>query len=147
MKINIQIDESMKETEINISCKSLSKEVEQIISALRVLNKQLAGKKQGEVFLIDLEEIMYLESVDRKCFFYTDKDVFEADEKLYELEYSLSKEGFVRISKACLIQLKHISSIRSEIGQKLRVTMKNGEQIIVSRMYAIELKKRLGVNV
>ena len=36
-------------------------------------------------------------------------------------------------------------SLRAEIDRKLRVTMTNGEQIIASRLYADELKKRLGV--
>ena len=57
----------------------------------------------------------------------------------------LEEAGFCRVSKSCLIHLKKIRSLRAEIDRKLRVTMTNGEQIIASRLYADELKKRLGV--
>lgn len=146
MKINITVDEKIKETQVDISCKMITPEIAQIISALRVLNKQITGKKNGEIYIIGIDEIYYLESIDRKCYAYTKNDVIETDFKLYELENKLSEYGFVRISKSCLIQIKYITSIRAEIGQKLRVTMNNSEQIIVSRFYAQELKKRLGVN-
>ena len=61
------------------------------------------------------------------------------------MEERLCQSGFFRVSKACLIQLKYIRSLRTELNRKLRLTLENGEQIIVSRQYADELKTRLGV--
>ena len=40
---------------------------------------------------------------------------------------------------------KVIKSLKNDVERKLRLTLENGEQIIVSRQYAEELKKRLGV--
>ena len=53
--------------------------------------------------------------------------------------------NFMRISKSCLVNLRQIKSLRNDVERKIRLTLKNGEQIVVSRQYADEMKKRLGV--
>lgn len=145
MKITINIDEKIQETEIKISCNQLTYEVENLIATLRILNQQLLVCKENENFLLDVNEISYIEAVDRKTFVYTEEDIYESKLKLYEMEEKLCQSGFIRISKSCLVRLKYIKSIKNDVERKLRLTMKNGEQIIVSRQYAEEIKKRLGV--
>ena len=145
MKITINIDEKIQETEIKISCNQLTYEVENLIATLRILNQQLLVCKENENFLLDVNEISYIEAVDRKTFVYTEDDIYESKLKLYEMEEKLCQSGFIRISKSCLVRLKYIKSIKNDVERKLRLTMKNGEQIIVSRQYAEEIKKRLGV--
>ena len=49
------------------------------------------------------------------------------------------------MSKSFLIHLQNIQSLKADINRRVRITMSNGEQIIASRQYADELKKRLGV--
>lgn len=145
MKITINIDEKIHETEIKISCNQLTYEVENLIATLRMLNQQMLVSKENENFLLDVNEISYIEAVDRKTFVYTEDDIYESKLKLYEMEEKLCQSGFIRISKSCLVRLKYIKSIKNDVERKLRLTMKNGEQIIVSRQYAEEIKKRLGV--
>lgn len=145
MKITINIDEKIQETEIKISCNQLTYEVENLIATLRIFNQQLLVCKENENFLLDVNEISYIEAVDRKTFVYTEDDIYESKLKLYEMEEKLCQSGFIRISKSCLVRLKYIKSIKNDVERKLRLTMKNGEQIIVSRQYAEEIKKRLGV--
>lgn len=145
MKISININENITETEIVINSRSLTPEIEKIITALRMLDSQITVSKDGESYILDAAKIVYVESVDRRTFVYTEKDCFESKLKLYEIEEMLCSMGFLRISKACLVQLKYIRSLKAEINRKLRLTLENGEQIIVSRQYADELKQRLGV--
>lgn len=145
MKITINIDENIQETEIQISCNQLTYEVENLIATLRIMNQQLMVMKENENYLLDVNEISYIEAVDRKTFVYTEKEVYESKLKLYEMEEKLCQSGFIRISKSCLVRLKYVKSIKNDVERKLRLTMKNGEQIIVSRQYAEEIKKRLGV--
>lgn len=144
MKISINIDDQYPETEIVVNSKSLTPEVEKIITALRMLDSQLTVTKDDESYIL-VSKIAYVESVDRKTFVYTKDDCFESKLRLYEIEELLCQSGFLRISKACLVHLKFIRSLRTELDRKLRLTLENGEQIIVSRQYADELKRRLGV--
>ncbi len=46
MKISININEEVKDTEIAISCSHLTPEVDKIIATLRMLNQQLVVSKQ-----------------------------------------------------------------------------------------------------
>ena len=145
MKITINIDNSLNDTEIVVNCGALTTETQAIISALRLLDKKLTVVKDEEAYILDVSKIYYIESVDRKTFVYTNTDCFESKLKLYEIEERLYNCGFLRAAKACLVNLKYIRSMKSEINRKLRLTLENGEQIMVSRQYADELKVRLGV--
>jgi DNA-binding LytR/AlgR family response regulator len=65
---------------------------------------------------------------------------------LYELEAHLGKCSFFRASKALLINLQRVQSLRPELGARLLLTMDNKEKIVVSRQYAKTIKNALGVN-
>lgn len=145
MKISINVDEAVKDIEITISCNQLTPEIEKMLATLRILDRQLMATKGEETYLLDVSKVIYLESVDRKTFVYTGENVYESSLKLYELEQQLDECGFFRASKSCLVQLKYIKSLKADINRRIRVTLENGEQIIVSRQYAEELKKKLGV--
>ena len=145
LKITINIDENNEETEINIKCKQITNDIENLVATLRIYNQQLLVVKENENYLIDVNKISYIEALERKTFVYTEDDIYESKLKLYEMEEKLCQSGFIRISKSCLVRLKYIKSIKNDVERKLRLTMKNGEQIIVSRQYAEEIKKRLGV--
>ena len=145
MKITINIDENLPDLEIVINGNSLSPQIENIIATLRMLASQMTVTRDGESYILDVAKIVYIESVDRKTFVYTPQDCFESKLKLYEIEQQLCKGGFLRISKASLVNLKYVRSLRAELDRKIRLTLETGEQIIVSRQYAEELKYRLGV--
>lgn len=145
MKTSININPDNPETEISVTCPALTPEVEKLISMVRVMDSKLTVKKDGEVFLLDIPEILYLETMERKCFVYTENAVYETDAKMYELEQQLAASGFFRVSKSTLLQLKHIKSLRADLNHRIRITMDNGEQVVASRMYADELRERLGL--
>ena len=145
MKISINIKEEIKDTEIAITCPQLTPEIEKILATLRILNQQLMVEKEDETHILDVSKIIYVEAMERKTFVYTKDQVYESKLKLYEMEERLCECGFFRISKSCLVHLRYIRSLKNEMNRKLRLTMENGEQIMVSRQYAEEIKKRLGV--
>lgn len=145
MKIEINIDEAITDMEVVVTCSKLTPKVEKILAALRMMDCQLTGKKGDEIHLLDIAQIIYIESMERKCFVYTTGDVYESDFPLYELERQLTEYGFFRVSKSFLIHLPSIQSLKADINRRIRITMVNGEQIIASRQYADGLKKRLGV--
>lgn len=145
MKISIHTDEDVDETQIEITCRELSPEVERLISMLRVLNMQLIGRKGEEEYILDVSRVLYIDTVDKKTFLYTKEEVYETPLRLYELEEQLTRVDFFRANKSCIINFRHIVSLRTDIDRRLRVTMSNKEQLIVSRQYAEKLKERLGL--
>ena len=145
MKISLQIDGVYEETEILIRSPKLTPELEQLLAALNLMNRKITVTNSDETAVFDAAEIVYAESVDRKTFVYTKSDCRETRLRLYELEELLEPCGFLRISKSCLVQVRMIRTVRTEIGRRLRLTLETGEQMIVSRQYAETLKQHLGV--
>lgn len=147
LKILINVHPAVQDTEIQISCSQLTPEIEKMIATLRILNQQLMVTKGDEVHVLDVWEIIYVEAVDRKTFVYTREEVYESKLKLYEMEERLMECGFFRVSKSCLVQIRNIRVLKNDVNRKLRLTMESGEQIMVSRQYADEIKTRLGIKV
>ena len=128
MKITINVDEKIDETEIMINCNQLTGDIENIIATLRIMNQQMLVMQDDESCLLDVSKISYIEAVDRKTFVYTEDAFYESKLKLYEMEDRLCQSGFFRVSKSCLVHLKFIKSLKNDVERKLRLTMKNGEQ-------------------
>lgn len=145
MKINIDVDSKYEDIGVDIHVPSLTPEVEKIISLMRMMDMQIAVKKSDETVLLDVGDIFYIEAVERNTFIYTEKETYESSLKLYEFEQQLSEKDFIRISKQSVLNIRKVKSLRSDINRKIRVTLLNDEQIIVSRMYSDELRNRLGV--
>ena len=145
MKIEIDIDEKYSDVEVDIKAPRLTQDIEKLISLMRMINMQIAVKKDDETHLLDIEKILYIETVERNTFVYTEDATYESDLKLYEMEQELLEQSFSRISKQSIINLKKVKSLKADINRKIRVTLVNDEQIIVSRMYSEALRKRLGI--
>lgn len=146
MKIHINENENIEETDITIICKQLNPEIEKIISLLRVMDLKMIGVKDEQTYILDVMKILYIDTVDKKTFFYTKKDVYETNLKLYELEEQLGTSAFLRANKSSIINLNQVKAIKADLDGRLLVTMNNDEKLFVSRQYAPDFKRKLGVH-
>jgi len=145
LKIHINQQSDIVETKITINCRQISPEIEKIISLLRVMDLKLTGIKDNQTYILDVAKILYIDTVDKKTFFYTKTEVYETTLKLYELEEKLSVNDFLRANKSCIINFNQIKAIKADLDGKLLVTMNNGEKLFISRQYALSFKEKLGV--
>jgi DNA-binding LytR/AlgR family response regulator len=143
MKVVINTDDRYTETEIIVNCNRMSDDMEKLLSAIRMFDMKLTGRKDGQQFIIDIAQVIYVESADKRSFLYTANDVYESPYKLYELEEKLNPRDFLRASKNCLFNLAHLQSLKSDLEQKLTLTMEGGLKIVVSRQYAGAVKEKL----
>ncbi len=145
MKINLDIDGKYDDTEVIIRAPHLNNDIERMVAMMRMIDMQIAVRKDNETYLLETEKILYIEAVDRKTFVYTNSENFESELKLYEIEQELIERDFLRISKNSIVNLRKIKSLKTDVNRKIRITLQNGEQIVVSRMYSDELRKKLGL--
>lgn len=143
MKVIINEDENNKETEIIINCKNIDENIIKIISKLKENDDSITGVKDGKVYIIKLEYILYFESVDKKTFIYTKNNVYESNLRLYEVEEKFSSYHFFRASKSTIINITKIAMINPIIGGRVEVLLENKEKLIVSRQYVPILKQKL----
>ena len=145
MKINLDIDGKYDDIEVIIRAPHLNNDIERMVAMMRMIDMQIAVRKDNEIVLLDTDKILYVEAVDRKTFVYTNADTYESELKLYELEQQLIERDFLRISKQSIVNLRKIKSLKTDVNRKIRITLQNGEQIVVSRMYSDELRRKLGL--
>ena len=145
MSLKIEIQEGFDGIEVIIKCPKVTDKVRKIESLLHGYEQRLSCGKNGATHLVDKQDILYFESVDKRCFVYTAEDVYETSLKLYEIEEMLSEAGFLRSAKSQILNILKIKSLCPDFGGRIEVIMNNGERLIVSRQYAKLLKERLGL--
>ena len=143
MKIVVNQDPSCPETEIIVNCRQADEDLLKLIAMLRVYQQKLAGILEGEQHLLDVKEVLYIDTVDKKTFLYTEKGVYQSALRLYELEDALKEMDFFRAGRSTILNFCRIRSLRPELGRRWLGAMDNGEQVWVSRQYAGELKEKL----
>lgn len=145
MRIQINENSNLDETDIIINCKHRNTEIDKMIAMLHMMDLKLTGTKDNQTFILDASTVLYIDTVDKRTFLYTDTEVYETMLRLYELEEQLEVCDFFRAGKSCIINFHHIKALRSDIDGKILVTMSNQEKLKVSRQYTYILKNKLGV--
>lgn len=144
MRITIEAPKPGEEDEIIVRCTDLDERVLKLIQALRAEEK-LTGYIDDKIVKLPLKEIYYFESVDNKVFSYTAKETYEVHKKLYEIEQAFEHTDFLRISKSVIVNVAKIAYVKPIFNGRFEAKLKNDENVIVSRQYVLDLKKKLGI--
>lgn len=150
MKVNINIIPAHDEEEVHFHVHAVSEAVTQAMqlltgSAAGTVTKHLMGKQDDAFYKIEIKDIFYVESIERRLFIYTGSQTYELADKLYVLEEQLSQHGFVRISKSMLLNLNKIHSFYPKLSGNLEAVLLNKEKVSISRRYVPDVKKQLGM--
>ncbi|WP_270568103.1 LytTR family DNA-binding domain-containing protein [Clostridium beijerinckii] len=148
MKVSINIISSELEEEVIFNVHNVQEKVTEAIELLTSSNeviKHLLGRKEEKYYKVNVDEIFYIESIDRKAFIYTKTQTYEISEKLYVLEEQLAGMNFIRISKSLLLNIDKIHSFYPKLSGNLEALLTNNEKVIISRRYVANLKNKLGM--
>lgn len=143
MKVTVAKVTKDKEEQAVIQCYEINDEIRSIVSYIKSTGITLAGYTEERISQIPLQDILFVEAVDNKTFAYTSKKVYEIKSKLYEFESKYESKRFFRCSKSFVINLMKINCVRPALNGRFSAVMQNGEEVIISRQYVPELKKRL----
>lgn len=142
MKVTLQqIDRGNEE--VIIRYRQMTEYLAGIVEYLEGKSEKLAGTKDGQQFLINVQDILYLESVDGVTYFYTKSEVYRTGHTLARFETLYAREGFFRCSKSVMLNIYRIKRLKSMAGNRIDAMMDNGEHIVISRRYAGELRSIL----
>ena len=107
--------------------------------------RTVCGWREDALCRLKLSEIFYFEVVDDRSFVYTQSEVYEAKEKLYEFESLCAGSTLFRCSKSMILNAEKIDYVRPSLSGRFEAVMSNGEKAVVSRKYVADLKRQLGV--
>ncbi|MBR5897128.1 MAG: LytTR family transcriptional regulator DNA-binding domain-containing protein [Lachnospiraceae bacterium] len=144
MQVNIIENGAAKEVFAEIHCSEVTAEVRKLKVYISNFDTQIKGSSDKEVFYVELNDILYFESVDNKTFIYTKDKVLTAELRLYEIEKKLSEKDFFRCSKSVVVNIEKIVKLKPEISRNIIATLDNGESVVISRRYVPELKRMIG---
>ena len=77
MKITIDERPEASGIEVAIVCRKTDQQVLDIVARLRMFDRKVTGSADGGTHVVNAEDILYVESVDKRTFFYTEGAVFE----------------------------------------------------------------------
>ena len=137
----MKIKNDTKSLSIGIEFDSFD-EKDKVLASIQNMNTKIPCYKREKKYLLNIDSIYYIDLIDKNTFIFTKDDCFESPLWLYQIE-ELLNEDFIRASKSTLFNMQHIKSLKADIGSRVIVYLDNGDQILVSRKYAKEFKKRL----
>ena len=109
------------------------------------LTKLWGEKENGNRQLINYSDILYLEASGKKLYMHTaDNDTLLVKQTLKEIENQLGPHHFLRIHKAYIVNLNHISELVPWFSGNYQLHLSNGAEIPLSRRYVAQLKQRTG---
>ena len=142
MKVTLQQIDTGNE-EVIVRYRQMTQQIEDIVQYVEGKAEKLAVTNDGQQFLINIPDVIYLESVDGITFVYTQEEVYRTALTLTLFGTLYADKGFFRCSKAAIINIYRIDRLKSMPGSRIDAMMDNGEHIIISRRYAKELRRVL----
>jgi len=146
IEVDTKISKDYKNVKITITAPELNEEVKHILNNITTIsdNKDvIVAAKDNEIFLIKVADIFYFFSDDKYNYAKTEEGIFKVKDRLYELEEKYSKNKFIRISSAYIINLNKTKSFDvSQIGS-IVAKMEDGKNILVSKRRIRDVKEFL----
>ncbi|MCR5398008.1 MAG: LytTR family transcriptional regulator DNA-binding domain-containing protein [Lachnospiraceae bacterium] len=144
MRVEIRQVESLDDENAVISAVQITESIRNASEILKKNGACIPAIMGNDTYMVRTDQIYYIESVDKRTYVYTKEKCYETKYRLYELEGILGF-SFLRCSKAMIVNIRKIRSVRAELNARMSVEMLNSERLIISRGYVKELKRKLGV--
>ncbi len=144
MKLELNIDEKVKETLVVVSANKIDKEVQNLINYIEYSSEYLIGIVEDKASIININEIIRVYIEDRKTFVVTLKDTYVVKKKLYEVENMVTR-NFIKISQSEIANIKFIKNLDFSNTGTIVIKYKNSDISYVSRRMIKEFKLKLGI--
>jgi len=143
MRLVMNERQDIVEPEVTISYREIYERIKRIADFVRSVDETILCRKENEEYAVSLCDIFYAESVDKKTFVYCERDVYQSNFRIYELEEMLKEAGFVRVSKSTILNIGVLKGVKRLVNSKLEAVLLNGESVCVTRKYLKDIKEAL----
>lgn len=146
MKIRVEIDPSLNETEVVIHAPAITNEVALIQKAVSNVTddkSEIVFYKDETEFYLSLTKILFFEANGNKIVAHSADNEYEVKYKLYELEEILPAY-FLRVSKSTILNTRRVYGLTKNLTAASRVEFSGSPKVVyVSRNYYKSLKEVL----
>lgn len=145
MKIKVEMDAFCKEPELVLRAAQMTERLERLVDTIRSLTGEnaetLVGFRDGEAFLLPLDDVSSVFAEGGKVYARSGKEEFALKSRLYELEEALMGTDFLRVSNSEIVNFSKVKSLDLSRTGTIMLKFKSGETTFVSRRYVDKIKQ------
>lgn len=144
MRIKIEIDKNIQETELVIRTFEQNEQVDKLYRNIleKMENNKIPLFKGATEFYMVFSEILFFETDERNINAHTKSELYETKLRLYELE-KMVPQNFMRISKSTIVNLDKVYALTHALTGNLIEFHDSYKQVYVSRRYFKDVKRAL----
>ena len=105
--------------------------------------KRIASRVGERVVFVELDAVTHFQARDKLTYAVTASKEHVVDETIAQLEATLDPSLFVRIHRSTIVNIEQVAEVRTSVGGRLTLRMKNGVDLPVSRDRTRDLRTRL----
>ena len=143
MRLKVEQDSNVDDISILIRYAEANQTVGRIVDAVRAFGEKIPAQDDDKTVQLNIVDIYYFESVDKRTFAYCRNNVYRVSDRLYQIKEKLGRYGFVQVNKACLLNVNTLESVRNIGNSKMEAELSNGERVSISRKYIPDIKAAL----
>jgi len=143
MILKLEQNTSQKDIEILITYPAKNKIVERLISLVKSVDTQIECYSDDSVKFVNVADIYYIESVDGKTVVCCEKENYLVKNRLYQIYEKLKDNGFIQISKYCILNINKLDKFRPLDNNRLEAVLSNGAFLCITRKYISGIKQIL----
>jgi DNA-binding LytR/AlgR family response regulator len=146
MLLKLEENTAQKDIEISISYPQRNKTVDRIVSLIKSLDRQMECYSDDSIKWVNVSDIYYIESIDKRTIVFCEKGNYQVRKRLYQVYEELADNGFVQISKFCILNVNKLVEIKQLLNSHLEAVLSNGKCLYVTRKYLAGIKQILKEN-
>jgi len=143
MILKIEQNPAYGDIEVLITCPVKNKTVERIVSLIKSVDAQIECYADDIVKPVNVSDIYYIESVDGKTIVCCEKENYFVKSRLYQIYEKLKDNGFIQISKYCILNINKLDKFRPLDNNRLEAVLTNGVYLCITRKYISGIKQIL----
>jgi len=143
MIINLEQNELQKDIKVSITYPVKNKTVDRIVSLIKSVDTQIECYSDDIVKQVNVSDIYYIESVDGKTVVCCEKEKYFVKSRLYQIYEKLRDNGFIQISKYCVLNINKLEKFRPLDNYRLEAVLSNGVYLCITRKYISGIKQIL----
>jgi DNA-binding LytR/AlgR family response regulator len=143
MILKLEQHGTQRDIEITIKYPVINKTFEHIVSFLKSVGTQIECYSETGVKRVNISDIYYIESIEKTTAVFCEKESYRTKYRLYQLYEELADNGFVQISKYCIVNINKIEKIKPLFNSRVEAILSNGKCLYITRKYRFEVKRKL----
>lgn len=112
----------------------LAENVAEPVTAPRT--QKIVGRRGEDYYLLDIEEVLAFQADGEIVWIVTKQHRFQASQSLRALEKRLASLPLRRVHRNAIVNVNHVRKMSSMSSRRWRLTLSNGQELIVSKRQA-----------